>query len=184
MPLPPPSPREELHQRRIDLRGYRRDDGLFDIEARLVDTKSHAMTLADGRPLDAGEAIHDMSIRLVVDVDLQVHEVQACIDASPYRICPEVAATLQRVVGLRIGPGWSRAVRERFAGPLGCTHLTELLQPLATVAYQTTWPSRRHRPDPVDAHGRPRKIDSCHAYASSRELVRQRWPDHYTGPGD
>ena len=32
--------RHELHLRRIELRGYRRDDGLYDVEARKVDTKT------------------------------------------------------------------------------------------------------------------------------------------------
>jgi len=26
------------------------------------------------------------------------------------------------------------------------------------------------------------KIDSCYAYASKREVVRVRWPEHYDGP--
>jgi len=40
MPLPPSAPRDELHVRRIELRGYRRHDGRYDIEARMVDTKT------------------------------------------------------------------------------------------------------------------------------------------------
>ena len=37
MPLTPPVPRERLHTRNIVCDGYRRGDGLFDIEARLVE---------------------------------------------------------------------------------------------------------------------------------------------------
>jgi hypothetical protein len=43
MPLSPPVSREELHTRAITLHGYRRDDGLFDIEAHLIDTKPFAL---------------------------------------------------------------------------------------------------------------------------------------------
>ena len=49
MPLLPPVPRDELHLRRIELRGYRRADGLYDVEARMVDTKTHELTLEGGR---------------------------------------------------------------------------------------------------------------------------------------
>ena len=35
---------------------------------------------------------------------------------------------------------------------------------------------------PLDANGRPLKIDSCYAYASHRDMVRVRWPEHYDGP--
>jgi hypothetical protein len=45
------------------------------------------------------------------------------------------------------------------------------------------WQVRESLPTAVDAAGKPRKIDSCHAYASDRELVRRRWrwPQFYDG---
>lgn len=181
MPLPSPVPRDELHLRRIELRGYRRHDGLYDIDARMVDTKAHELTLASGRVVPSGERLHDMSIRLTVDEDLNVIDIVASTDASPFGICVEATETLQSLKGLRIGGGWSRAIRERLTGRKGCTHLTELLAPLATVAFQTLAPVRQARPSPVDGNGRPRKIDSCYAYASDREIVRVRWPAYYDG---
>jgi hypothetical protein len=185
MPLPASVPRVELHLRRIELRGYSRVDGLYDVEARLVDTKTEALTLDSGGIVPPGAPMHDMSVRLVVDADLQVIDVVACTDASPYGICREATGALQSVKGLRIGPGWSKAIGERLAGRKGCTHLTELLKPLATVAFQTLSKVRASRPPAVDPNGKPRKIDSCYAYASDRELVRQRWPMHYTRePGE
>ncbi len=49
MPLPEsPVSRQRLHVRRIVYEGWQREDGLFDIEARLVDTKDHDYTLASG----------------------------------------------------------------------------------------------------------------------------------------
>src|SRR4051794_6318848 len=41
MPLSQPQDRDLLHSRDIELRGYRRADGLYDIEAKLTDTKSY-----------------------------------------------------------------------------------------------------------------------------------------------
>ncbi len=183
MPLPPSVQRDELHLRRIELRGYRRVDGLYDVEAHMVDTKTEDLTVGIG-VVPAGEPIHNMSVRLVLDKDLNIIDVLASTDAAPQGICPEATATLQRVKGLRIGGGWSKAVGERLAGAKGCTHLTELLKPLATVAFQTMWKERENQPPALDANGKPRKIDSCYAYAADRELVRQKWPVYYIGnPG-
>jgi hypothetical protein len=165
VPLPAPVPREELHLRRIELRGYRRHDGLYEIEAHLTDSKPQAAPL------------HDMWIRLVIDDELTVHDIVASTDASPYAACPEAVDTLAQLKGLRIGRGFGRIVRERLSGVQGCTHLTELLVPLATTAFQTLSDLRNARPDRLDANGKPVKIDSCYAYASTRELVRMRWPD-------
>jgi hypothetical protein len=179
MSLPVPETRHELHRRSIDLRGFRRADGLYDIEARLVDTKTEDLAVGGGRVVRSGEAVHDMAVRLVVDADLNVKQVFAATEAAPHAICPAASGTLQCLVGLRIGPGWSKAVRERLAGRHGCTHLTELLKPLATVAYQTLWNVRDARP--LDAAAKPAKVDSCYAYSSARELVRERWPAWYLG---
>lgn len=181
MPLPPCVPRDALHLRRIELRGYRRVDGLYDIEAHMVDTKTEALTVGGWRVVAPGEPVHDMSIRLVVDEDLNVMDILASTDASPYGICSDATSTLQCMKGMRIGPGWSKAIREQLGGRKGCTHLTELLKPLATVAFQTLWKVRENQPAAVDSSGKPRKINSCHTYASDREVVQVRWPMHFDG---
>lgn len=182
MPLPPPPPRDELHTRRIEVRGYRRHDGLFEVEAHIVDTKAEPFSLESRKTtLPVGEHLHDMAIRLVFDANYRVHEAVAAIDASPHLICPAAAASIAQLTGLSMGAGWRRAVREKLSGAQGCQHLTELLAQMATIAFQTLSPLRHAQPARLDANGRPVKIDSCYAYASNRELVRVRWPDHYQG---
>ena len=181
MPLPPPQPRDEMHLRRIEMRGYSRHDGLYDIEARITDTKSSTFELSE-KTVPAGAPIHDMWLRLVVDEELTVHDVVAVIDASPFPHCPEAVRALSAIKGLRIGQGWSRAVKERLRRAENCTHLAELLMPLATTAYQTLAPLRHSQPDRLDKNGRPLKIDSCYAYSSKNEIVMRRYPQHYDGP--
>ncbi len=64
MSLPPPLPRDELHLRRMEMRGYRRHDGLYDIEAHLTDTKTTPLERSEGT-VPAGMPLHDMWLRLV-----------------------------------------------------------------------------------------------------------------------
>ena len=172
--------REEAHFRRIDMRGYRRSDGLFEVEGRVTDRKTADFTpVSGGRPVPAGEPIHDMGVRLVFDDRFVVHDVQTFTNAAPYPVCPEGGRALQSIKGLRMASGWSREVRSRLGGAQSCTHLMELLIPMATTAVQTIGGNRGDRPEPVDATGRPLKIDSCYAYAAERELVRMRWPQYH-----
>ena len=47
MPLSQPAERERLHTRVIEINGYRRADGHYDIEAHLTDVKSFGQTNYD-----------------------------------------------------------------------------------------------------------------------------------------
>jgi hypothetical protein len=49
MPLPPPTAqRTRMHVRSVQLDGYKRGDGCWDIEARLTDVKDHDYPLSSG----------------------------------------------------------------------------------------------------------------------------------------
>ena len=188
MPLSAPQPRQERHHRRIDMRGYRRDDGLWDIEGVLRDVKSYDFTNETRGTVHAGTPLHDMWIRLTVDETMTVQDVEVAMDASPHPVCPAIVPAFAKLKGLRIAPGWNRKVRELLGGVRGCTHLVEMLGPLATVAYQSIGVSRVPTADggtlgaPADPTRKPKRIDSCHALAADGEVVRKRWPAFYSGP--
>lgn len=188
MPLSPPAEREPIHTRTVTCRGYRRTDGLWDIEGHLVDTKSYAFDNAWRGRLEPGTPVHGMWVRLTVDDEMLVRAVEVVTDASPFEVCPAITPNFQRLVGLRIASGWTQAVKERLGGVQGCTHLVELMGPVATTAFQTIYPylSRRAPDRPQDGGGKPRRrpplLDTCHAFASDGPVVRQRWPEFYTGP--
>ncbi|GAA4353561.1 DUF2889 domain-containing protein [Variovorax defluvii] len=176
--------REELHFRRIDMRGFRRGDGLFEVEGRLTDQKTHDFEHpAPGRRVPAGEFVHDMGVRLVFDADMVVRDVQTFTNRFPYPACPGGAHALQSINGLRMADGWSREVRARLRGAAACTHLMEILMPMATAAFQALGPLRMTQPERCDAQGRPLQIDSCYAYAADGEIVLQRWPRFHKAPG-
>jgi hypothetical protein len=184
MPLSPPVARQHLHSRDIEMRGFLREDGLYDIEAHLTDTKSYAFDNQDRGTIHPGEALHGMWVRMTVGEDMVIRACEAVSDFTPYRICPEVAPNFARLAGVSIGPGFNRAVKERVGGPLGCTHLREVLAQMATVAFQTIGPMRWRKAaaarEAAIARGetppsakRVLPINSCHAYAEDSEVVRR-----------
>lgn len=186
MPLPTPVSREPIHDRSIRCRGYRRADGLWDIEGHLIDTKAYSFLNRERGEIKPGEPIHEMWIRLTVDEDLVVHEVEAVTDASPFSICPEVTGRFKRLRGVKIGRGWRGKVNELLGGVQGCTHLVELLGPVGTTAFQTIYPIKARRPEAqreVEAGRRkPPMLDTCHALASDSPVVMRFWPKFYTKP--
>ncbi|MFV3127655.1 DUF2889 domain-containing protein [Niveispirillum sp. KHB5.9] len=188
MPLPPPdAERQPFHTRAVTCQGFMRADGLWDIEGHIKDTKSYPFE-RDGRTVTPGDPIHEMWIRLTLDNRLKVRAVTAVTDAAPYRLCPSITENFQRLVGLSIVSGWTAAVKERLGGVEGCTHLVELLGPVATTAFQTIAPyfddmdkkarkvmvAKGETPPP---RPRPPMLDTCHVWATDGEVVAKEWPE-------
>jgi len=184
MPLPPPAEREQIHTREVVCTGYRRTDGLWDIEGHLTDVKTYTFSNKERGDVPHGEPVHEMWIRLTVDDDLHIHDVETVTEYSPFGICKEIAPNFKRLIGVTIGPGWRRAVSQRLGGVEGCTHIVELLGPVATTAFQTIFPLKSsNSPEGAAADGRaPRLLNTCHAFRSDGPKVKELWPDHYDGP--
>jgi hypothetical protein len=183
MPLSPPRSRKLIHNRAIECRGYERDDGLWDIEGHLVDTKTFATAARDtGRPRAPGEAIHGMWLRLTIDLDMRIHDAEAATDASPYVRCADITSNFKALRGVTIGAGWRRKILEVLGGTKGCTHLVELLGPVGTTAFQATNRARELRNAGKPLTKRPHQINACHIYNEDGPVVRERWPDFYVEP--
>ncbi len=170
---------DEIHHRQVDIRFYRRSDALYEIIGRLIDTKSHAFRrqLSEQDTLP-GEPLHDITVHLVIDPEMRVVDASAHMDATPFGICPGASAALQDLKGLQIGAGWNRKVRELLGGSLSCTHIVELLGPMATTAFQGLAPQRLAQMNDVSGEAqRQQKVDSCYAYGAQREVVAKLWPN-------
>ena len=173
--------REELHQRKLDLRFYSRSDGLYEVVAQMMDTKSHPFQLQlRDEPLAPGTPIHHMVMTMVIDEYLVVKDIKAEMKATPFGVCLEAQNTLSGVIGLQIGPGWTKKIKALLGGSASCTHLMELLGPMATTAFQGMAPKRMQAVDrPENEHMRVGKVNSCYAYAEHREVIARLWPDLY-----
>ncbi len=182
MPLPAPAPRKLKHARAIECTGYEREDGLWDIEGHLVDTKTYVHTRRDGGcERQPGEPVHNMWLRLTIDLDLKIHDVDAVTDDGPYAICGNITPNFKALIGLTIGAGWRREIAARVGGVKGCTHLVELLGPLGTTAFQATGRAREARNAGKPLTKKPYQLNSCHVYKDDADAVRERWPQFYTG---
>jgi hypothetical protein len=188
MPLSPPASRELFHTRHIECRGFLREDGLWDIEGHMTDRKTYSFHNQDRGELTAGTPIHDMWVRITIDDDMVIQAIEAVTDASPYRLCPDITPNFQRLVGLAVRPGFIPKVKQLLGGVEGCTHLVELMGPIGTTAFQTVASSRNpkrrkeEKPagDAAQPKKRPRLLDTCHAFATSSEVVKRIWPEFYS----
>ncbi|MFX1674781.1 DUF2889 domain-containing protein [Paraburkholderia sp. A2WS-5] len=179
--------RRLLHSRTVRCDAFDLGDGLFEIEGRMQDV------VADGTDLilkvvPAGARLHDMRIVMTVDRDLVIRAITARIEESPTVYCNEIESAYAALVGLRIGPGFRRQVKERVGGVKGCTHLSELLGPMATTAMQAgfsmeralpQWRERLQGDTPIPP---PTFIDSCHTHRANGDAAKVFWPERRRAP--
>ncbi|MEM7169660.1 MAG: DUF2889 domain-containing protein [Pseudomonadota bacterium] len=184
MPLSPPVQREALHKRLYEMRGYQRKDGLWDIEGLIVDTKTYAFENEFRGTIEPDVPLHEMVIRLTLDDDFVVRDIEGVTENGPFEVCPSITPNLKKMIGRKVGPGWRKAIRQNLGGVEGCTHLSELLGAMATVAYQTLYPTLAKRERGKPREGKPGLLNSCHAFRSDGEITKKSWPEFYTGPRD
>jgi hypothetical protein len=184
MALPNAAPERKLkHRRRIDVQVYARGTGLWEVDAHITDVRTAAVQLASG-PRAAGEPIHEMLLRLVVDESLNIVEAGAETIAMPFPgVCDDHGDAYSRLVGLNLMQRFRQAVRERLGGVEGCTHITELAQVLPTAVVQA------FAGEVIDTRGtgaesqRPFQIDRCHALRSDGPTVLAYHPRWYRAAG-
>ena len=173
--LSTPQARRHLHQRAVTFNGYARDDGLWDIEAHLRDTKSHDFSVGE-RIFNPGEAIHDMEIRLTVNQDLIVQDIETLMRSTPHPECPEATAAMKKMIGCSLKSGWRKSIEENLGGVAGCTHLRELLFNMATAAFQS---------DPKEfftnqeTEKPPTHLGKCKAWDFNGPVVMRIFPKFY-----
>lgn len=167
MPMPIELERYPLHTRQVVCEGFRRSDGYYEFEGRLLDRKAHDLHLLF-KQVPAGQPVHQMQVVLVVDQDWRVREARASSDAAPTPYCREIAVAYSNLQGLTIGRGFKRELLRLLGGERGCTHLTDLVEALATTVFQTLMTLRydgRQAPGgATDDNPLRHVLGTCHAY--------------------
>ncbi len=177
MALPPAATERQLkHRRSIDVQVYGRGDGLWEVDARLTDIKTRDTPMVGGMRR-AGEPIHEMLLRLVVDEQLNIIEAGSQTLWMPYPgHCDGHGDPYAALVGLNLMRGFRLKVLERLRGVAGCTHLTELSLVLPTAAIQALAGEVIDTSEGNAAGEPPFQIDRCHALRADGEVVREHYP--------
>lgn len=135
MPLSAPLPREPMHTRRIVCDAYRRTDGLIDVEGHITDIRPYPYYNHWDQSI-VEHPIHEMRMRLTVNADKRIEAVEVSFDNIPFPHCAGSTEHYQRLVGLTIGAGLGKKVAAAVGGVEGCTHLTGMVQIMATTLFQ------------------------------------------------
>lgn len=193
--LPKPARRKHIHTRTYEAQAYEREDGLFDIEVEMRDTKPFSFDNTDRGYVSAGEPLHHMKMRVTVSETMEIMDVEARTLASPYHMCADITPNYKALIGLRIVGGFTKKAQAITGRSAGCTHHNDILKVVGTTAFQGLWTiiTRRMR---ERAAGEETKLDgaankftgksasaallnTCHVYDVSSPIVKRQWPESY-----
>ena len=127
--------------------------------------------------------VHDMTLAVEIDEpSMRIETVKAEMVGHPHRTCPSTLRAMDQLIGLRIGSGYFRELRERFGGNRGCNHLHTMAQHIGTVV-SLSFAARLVENDteaqalPHErwmlrvVQNEPRVIDSCAIWHQDGELA-------------
>lgn len=186
MALPAALPKRTLkHRRNIEVEVFARGDGLWEVDAHISDIKTRDASLA-GQVRSAGQPIHDMILRVVIDEQFNILEAGAQTDWMPYTgLCDQHGDAYGQLVGLNLLKGFYANVKTRLGGTRGCTHITELTQVLPTAVVQAfAGEVTAIREDSGDSELPPFQINRCHALRDDAPAVRLFYPRWYKPRAD
>ena len=98
------------------------------------------------------------------------------MDTGRFPECHPAPARYERLKGAKIGRGFKKAASELIGVSLGCTHISELLGRMATVALQATNRARHKREGFNSDRQGKRLLNTCQAYQATSAVVLRRWP--------
>ena len=179
-----PAARQLVHERTVRFKGFSRDNGLWDIEGEIIDTKPTPWPTHGKGVLPPGEPLHHMRVTLTLDDALEVKAVALEMPSTPYAECHGTLAGVRKLVGASIASGWRKGVNDALGGVSGCTHVRELIINMGTAAYQTIGGEelKAKMLAPVTMVKKfeetPRYLGGCIALDLGGAVVARHYPEH------
>ncbi len=172
--LSKPAKRDLRHRRRLIGNGYKREDGLWDIEVFLTDKKSYTFNNRDRGYIAAGEPLHEMAVRLTLTSKFEIIDIEALINQSPYNVCPAAVDNCHLLKGEFIKPGFNKRVVKLLGGGKGCRHISDMLAYAATLSFQTINHDDSLEDKEITLENlnyiKEKFVNSCYAYREDGEV--------------
>jgi hypothetical protein len=167
-----------VHERKIDIHTYPLDNDQVIVEGWLRDERMVPGYNRDGRPRAPG-VVHWMGVRLLLGgKPITILDAEAEMPTIPNPLCPTVADSVKKIIGLPIVTGFSDQVRQKLYGVEGCSHLMHLILAMGPAGLHGYWADQGRK-----SHSVPRffeempnleyLVNSCQLWREDGPLIRQ-----------
>jgi hypothetical protein len=165
---------EKVHTRSMRIDTYSVDQDRVIVEGVLEDTRfKPTYTIAKKRR--EGGIVHDMTVRLLLGgMPTRILDAEAEMPTVPMDGCSQAVESVKGLIGMPIIYGFSKAVKEKLDGPVGCNHLTSLILTMGSASVQGMAAHRGQTPPPAEAREAMLEYvkDSCCVWRGDGELYK------------
>ncbi len=162
---------EKVHTRTMEMSTHAVDASRMLCTGHFRDVRLKPSTGFNGRLFEAGD-LHNLQIHVLLKLPgLVIEDIEVAINTVPMDDCNSLAHSLDAVIGISIGRGFTGAIKNAAGGTRGCTHLVHLLTTMAPAILQGYWAllDTESRKSGALVHGRAASgtvflKDSCHAW--------------------
>lgn len=165
-----------VHERRIEIRTYPIGEDQVLVEGWLKDERLAAGFSRDGRSRPAG-VVHHLCVRFLLGgKPPTILDGEAEMPVVPHPLCPTVAETVKKIIGLPLISGFSEQVRRKLYGVEGCSHLMHLILAMGPAGLHGLW-AHQGRKDPAASRSWEETsnldylINSCRLWREDGPLV-------------
>ncbi|NPV93538.1 MAG: DUF2889 domain-containing protein [Firmicutes bacterium] len=97
------------------------------------------------------DSVHEIRVRIMVGFpEMVIRDAQVEFVSCPWDLCYEAAGVMSRLVGLKLGRGIRKTVKEAVAGSDGCSHLGELMSEVMQALMQAHYRTQLYLLDPEE----------------------------------
>ncbi len=170
----------KIHTRNIQIATYETDTENLIVEGILKDNLliSHYDTSGEKHPPDT---VHHMVVRMLIETtSFRIENIEVEMPVFPQKDCGETSKSLDKIIGMKIAPGFTEKTKNMLGGTNSCSHLKTLVLSMASAAVQGFWVHRTKElksdestPDLMNNY----VIDTCWVWRKDGPLVSQKMED-------
>ncbi len=168
---------KKVFNRTIDITCYEDSSDSIIVQGELKDTRLCPYYLVTGERKDPG-ILHNMKVSMRVSGNtLQISDIHVEMPHYPREECIESNIHIQKLNGLSITKGFTKAVKDTIGGIKGCTHVTNLILAMAPAAVQGFWANKAQKPVTKEFANQGSMshylIDTCYVWRKDGPMIKK-----------
>ena len=168
---------KKVFSRTINISCYENDQDSIIVEGEIKDIRLCPYYLVTGEKKDPG-ILHNMKITMKVTGNtITISDIKVEMIYYPREECIEANKNIERLNGLSITKGFTKAVKDIIGGNKGCTHVANCILAMAPAIVQGFWAYKAQKPITKEFTNQGSMshylIDTCYVWRKDGPMIKK-----------